>query len=47
MKRLAAQVPKPRINLVLYAGVLAPKRQAAQERGPLRAPWAAARTTGH
>jgi hypothetical protein len=24
MERLAAQIPKPRINLVLYAGVLAP-----------------------
>jgi Putative transposase len=30
MERLAAQIPKPRINLVLYAGVLAPhaKRRA-------------------
>jgi hypothetical protein len=24
MKRLAAQLPKPRVNLVLYAGVLPP-----------------------
>ncbi len=24
MERLAAQIPKPRVNMVLYAGVLAP-----------------------
>jgi len=28
MERLAAQIPKPRVHLVLYAGVLAPKVRA-------------------
>jgi hypothetical protein len=41
MERLAAQIPKPRINLLLYAGVLAPhaalrKRVVAHGREPGR-----------
>jgi hypothetical protein len=31
MERLAAQIPKPRINLVLYAGVLAPNAKLRAE----------------
>ena len=31
MERLAAQIPKPRINLVLYAGVLAPHAKLRSE----------------
>jgi hypothetical protein len=31
MERLAAQIPKPRINLVLYAGVLAPNAKLRKE----------------
>jgi hypothetical protein len=31
MERLAAQIPKPRINLVLYAGVLAPNAKFRRE----------------
>jgi hypothetical protein len=31
MERLAAQIPKPRINLVLYAGVLAPNAKLRPE----------------
>ncbi len=31
MERLAAQIPKPRINLVLYAGVLAPNAKLRSE----------------
>jgi hypothetical protein len=31
MERLAAQIPKPRINLVLYAGVLAPHSKLRSE----------------
>jgi hypothetical protein len=31
MERLAAQIPKPRINLVLYAGVLAPNAKFRAE----------------
>jgi hypothetical protein len=40
MERLAAQIPKPRINLVLYSGVLAPnaKLRAAAVRHARPAP---------
>jgi hypothetical protein len=31
MERLAAQIPKPRVNLVLYAGVLAPNAKLRAE----------------
>lgn len=31
MERLAAQIPKPRTNLVLYAGVLAPNAKLRAE----------------
>ena len=31
MERLAAQIPKPRVNLVLYAGVLAPNAKLRSE----------------
>src|SRR5690606_24974241 len=31
MERLAAQIPKPRINLVLYSGVLAPNAKLRAE----------------
>jgi hypothetical protein len=42
MERLAAQIPKPRVNLVLYAGVLAPhakwRVQAVCYARPVRLP---------
>jgi hypothetical protein len=45
MERLAAQIPKPRVNLVLYAGVLAPR--SSGEPTPMPAPVARISSAPH